>query len=67
MQEISAQLRRFQQIKNREKQIAIARAQRQAVENAGKEKIRQANSSLSENQVSAVYQRTLEIQSMKKG
>jgi hypothetical protein len=62
MKEVSPQCKRFQQIKNHERQVAIERAKRQAVENAGKDKIRQANPTLTDSQLNAVYRRAEEIQ-----
>jgi len=54
MQELSDKVRRFQQIKAREKAMAIARA---AV-NAEKAKIQQFNPSLSQSQVDELYRQT---------
>ena len=69
MQSLSPQVRRFQQIKAGEKAKAIRQAALRAEEDAGKTKIRQANPTLTENKIDAIYKRTMEIQHMntKKG
>ena len=57
MQEVSQEVRRFQEIKARERRLAI--------EETGKDKSRLANPKLSESQVNAVYRRAMEIEARK--
>jgi len=60
MQEISKEVRRFQEIKAKEKLKAIVRA----TVNAEKAKIQQANPALSTGQVEEIYRRSHQIKNI---